>query len=202
MRMKAKNKYKKFNLFALFMSLFMFLFFRNALFLLLINMKILCCDNYEISISNFCVFLACFAQYLFFFQQFGRKGKLQNVWTWRQWPCTYCQISLKMDPNFSLHSFLSFCLSFSFSIVISIRNGLFYIIYTYCQMSLKVDLNFSLHSFLSSNYIFAFRFVIFIRNTCLMFFLGYFQSITLKIKYSWNTIFFIATHKLQMRKLN
>ena len=184
------------------MSLFMFLFFLNALFLLLINMKILSCDNYEICISNFCVFLACFAQFLFFSNSSDVKASCKNVWTWRQAPCTYCQISLKRDPNFSLHSFLSFCLSFSFRIVISIRNCLFYIIYTYCQMSLKVDLNFSLHSFLSSNYIFAFRIVIFIRNTCLMFFLGYFESITLKIKYSSNTIFLIATHKLQMRKLN
>ena len=118
-------------------------------------------------------------------------NSFSTVRTSRQAPCSYCQISLKMDPNFSLHSFLSFCLSFTFRIVISIRNRLFHIIFTYCKISLNRDPNFSLHSFLSSNYTFAFRIVISIRNTCLMFFLDYFESITLEIKYSSNTIFII-----------
>ena len=148
-----------------------------------------------------CVF-GLFCTISFLFQQFGRQGKLQKCLDVKASTLHLLSDIFEEGSKFFASFFLSFCLSFSFRIVISIRNCLFYIIYTYCQISLKVDLNFSLHSFLSSNYIFAFRIVIFIRNTCLMFFLGYFESITLKIKYSSNTIFLIATHKLQMRKLN
>ena len=152
-------------------------------------MKILCCDNYEICSSNFCVFFASFAQFHLFCNSSDVKASSKNVWTWRKAPCTYWHISLKRDRNFSLHSFLSFCFSFAFRIVIFIRNTLFYILSTYWRISLKVDQNFSLHLFLSFCFSFAFRIVIFIRNTCcnVLFGLVLFHKPlnTIRIKYNF-----------------